>query len=110
MRLVLVATAAAVFGLLGGAWASGLDETTLIGRLSAADHEIAEGYFSMGEEATIVARPGSQLHRWLSAHRGERVRLAITPSLEDAPSQIPQRPSEDRPTGHPSGHPGGVQR
>jgi hypothetical protein len=108
-RQVLVLTAAAVFGVLGGVWASGLDEMSLVGRVSAADHEVAEGYFSMGEEATIVAKPGSELHRWLSAHRGEKVRLAITSSREDVPSQVPQRPSDERTSGSsgrfpPAGH------
>jgi hypothetical protein len=109
-RQVLVLTTAAVFALLGVVWAGGLDEASLIGRVTAADHEIAEGYFSMGEEATIVAKPGSELHRWLSAHRGEKVRLAITSSREDVPSQMPQRPNDERTSGSSSRFPPAAHR
>ena len=38
--------------------------------VSSAEHEAQEGYFSLGDEATVMAKPGSPLHTFLSRHRG----------------------------------------
>lgn len=64
--------------LLGGLAAAAGSGATVTGRLSAADHEAEEGYFSLGPDTFLVAKPGSELHGWLMRHRGERVRLALT--------------------------------
>jgi hypothetical protein len=93
-----VLAVAVVFGCLTAGWAAGLDEAMVVGRVSAADHEIAEGYFSMGEEATLVAKPGSELYRWLASHRGEKVRLVITTSERDLAD-----PARDPATGRDQG-------
>lgn len=68
-------------GLTAG-WASdGPEETTLTVEVTSADHEIEEGYFALGKEGTVMARPGSDLHRFLSRQRGRTVRIVLTPEV-----------------------------
>lgn len=89
-RQVAWFVAAVLLGILGGAAASGLDEAAVVARLSAADHEVEEGYFMVGDGATVIAKPGSDLHRWLAAHRGQRVRLIMEGARENGdPSVTP---------------------
>ena len=57
--------------------ASDLDETTLTVQVSSADHEQQEGYFSLGDSATVLAKPGSELHRFLTRQRGHTVRIVL---------------------------------
>ena len=54
------------------------DETTLTAQISSAEHETEEGYFSLGPEATVVAKPGSELQRFLARQNGKKVRLTVT--------------------------------
>jgi hypothetical protein len=54
------------------------DETVLTVQVSSADHEVQEGYFSLGENATVMAKPGSDLYRFLSRQRGRKVRIMLT--------------------------------
>jgi hypothetical protein len=54
------------------------DETAVTVQVSAAEHESQEGYFSLGPETTVIARPGSELHRFLTRHNGRKVRLSVT--------------------------------
>jgi hypothetical protein len=54
------------------------DETAVTVQVSAAEHESQEGYFSLGPEATVIARPGSELHRFLTRQNGRKVRMSIT--------------------------------
>lgn len=86
-----------VAGLYGGVTAevSAPSEATVVGTVTAAEHEVAEGYFTMGEEATVVARPGSDLHRWLAAHRGQTVRLVVT-QTRDGDNDPSRRPGTGR--------------
>ncbi len=56
------------------------NETVITVQVSSADHEIQEGYFALGEQATVMARPGSDLFRFLSRQRGQKVRIVLTPS------------------------------
>ena len=92
--------AAVLFGVLGGAAAAGLDETTVTAQLSAADHEADEGYFTVGEGATLIAKPGSELHRWLAAHRGQKVRLVVEGARDGLSDPDPdQKPGIGRDTG-----------
>jgi hypothetical protein len=53
------------------------DETVFVADLTAADHEVVEGYFALGQKATVIAQPGTPLYKWLSTHRGQRVRVLI---------------------------------
>ena len=53
------------------------EELTLTVDLTSTEHELAEGYFSLGQTASVVARPGSPLHGWLRGHLGQRVRMSL---------------------------------
>ena len=54
------------------------DETVVTAHVSSADHEITEGYFSRGENATVMAKPGSDLYRFLCRQRGRKVKIVLT--------------------------------
>jgi hypothetical protein len=56
------------------------DETTITVDVSSADHELQEGYFALGEQATVMAKPGSDLFAFLSRHRGSKVKIVLTKS------------------------------
>jgi len=60
--------------------ASDLDETTLTVQVSSADHEHVEGYFSLGDSATVLAKPGSELYRFLTRQRGHKVKIVLQES------------------------------
>lgn len=62
---------------LAGARASDQDEAVLTVRVSAAEHELAEGYFSLGDTASVMARPGTELYRFLARHRGHAVKITL---------------------------------
>jgi hypothetical protein len=71
-----VVLALLLFGL-GIGRASDTDETTMTVQVTSADHEVQEGYFSLGDSATVMARPGTDLHRFLARNRGKKVRIAL---------------------------------
>lgn len=56
------------------------DETVLTVQVSSADHEVEEGYFALGEQGSVMVKPGSDLSRFLTRHRGEHVRIVLTRS------------------------------
>jgi hypothetical protein len=60
------------------------DETVVVGEITAADHEAEEGYFAVGQKATLIAQPGTKLHAWLANHRGQRVRVLIAIAENDS--------------------------
>lgn len=64
------------------------DETVLTVQVTSADHEIAEGYFALGEQGTVMVKPGSELYRFLSRHRGDRVKIVLTKSESRELSKI----------------------
>ena len=53
------------------------DETVLTVKVSSADHETEEGYFSLGDNATVMVKPGSELYRFLSRQRGHKVKIVL---------------------------------
>ena len=69
--------AALLLGMSIGRAADG-DETALTVRVSSADHEADEGYFSLGKDATVLAKPGTDLHRFLARQNGRDVRITLT--------------------------------
>ena len=81
---VWVAVALVFIGFAMG-WASDRDETTVTVQVSSTDHEVQEGYFSLGEGLTIVAKPGSDVYRFLARQRGRKVKISLrdatTPEL-----------------------------
>ncbi len=58
--------------------ASDRDEAVVTAQVSSADHEAEEGYFSLGDSATVVAKPGSDLYRFLARQRGHKVKVTLT--------------------------------
>jgi hypothetical protein len=49
-------------------------------QVSSADHELEEGYFSLGENAIVMVKPGSDLYRFLSRQRGHTVKILLQES------------------------------
>jgi len=47
-------------------------------QVSSADHEIVEGYFTLGDSASVVAKPGSDLYKFLTRQRGRKVKVVLT--------------------------------
>ena len=47
-------------------------------QVSSADHEVQEGYFALGEQATVIVKPGSDLYGFLSRQRGRKVKIVLT--------------------------------
>lgn len=58
--------------------ASDRDETIVTVQVSSADHEIVEGYFTLGDSATMMVKPGSELHRFLTRQRGRKVKITLS--------------------------------
>ena len=66
-----------LFGL-GVSWASDRDEATVTVQVTSADHELEEGYFSLGDTTTLMAKPGTDLHRFLSRNRGKKIKIVMS--------------------------------
>lgn len=58
--------------------AADANETVMTVQVSSAEHETDEGYFSLGKDATVLAKPGTDLHRFLSRQNGRQVRVTLT--------------------------------
>ena len=69
--------AAVLLGMSIGRAADG-NETVMTVQVSSAEHETDEGYFALGKDATVMAKPGSDLHRFLSRQNGRQVRVTLT--------------------------------
>ena len=79
MRIAMTAWMALALLLVGLSvgWASDKDEATVTAQVTSADHEVQEGYFSLGDTATVVAKPGTDLHRFLSRQRGKKIKIVL---------------------------------
>ena len=75
--LVLVALVGILLSALALAAQQGF---SLSGRLGATDQEAQEGYFAIDNQTMIVVKPGSDLHGYLRARVGQRVRVTIEPA------------------------------
>jgi len=53
-------------------------ETVFTATVTSADHETDDGYFSLGKDATVLAKPGTDLHRFLTREKGRDVRITLT--------------------------------
>jgi hypothetical protein len=60
--------------------ASDRDEAVMTVQVSSADHELLEGYFTLGDSATVMAKRGSALFNFLSRQRGRKIKLVLTES------------------------------
>ena len=80
MRIAMAAwLAAALLGLgFSVGRASDIDETVVTVQVNSADHEVQEGYFALGEQATVMVKPGSELFQFLSRQRGRKVKIVLT--------------------------------
>ena len=63
---------------LGAGWAATRDEAVLTVQVSSAEHEVVEGYFTLGDNTTIMAKPGSDLYKFLSRQRGRTIKITLT--------------------------------
>ena len=68
--------------------ASDRDEAVVTVKVTSADHELAEGYFSLGDNTTLVAKPGTDLHRFLARQRGKKIRIVLSEADTRELSQI----------------------
>ena len=74
---VLGALALVLVGFTVGSRASDRDETILTVQVSSADHELLEGYFTLGDSATVVAKRGSDLYKFLARQRGRKIKIVL---------------------------------
>ena len=58
---------------------SDTDEAVLTAKVTSADNETDEGYFSLGKDTTLLVKPGTDLHRFLARENGREVRVTLTP-------------------------------
>ena len=65
--------------LLSGLAVAAQQGFTLTGRVGATDQEAQEGYFAIDNQTMIVVKPGSDLHNYMRARVGQRVRVTIEP-------------------------------
>src|SRR5688500_2565101 len=79
MRRFLVFVALVVVMLLSGLAFAAQQGFTLTGRVGATDQEAQEGYFAIDNQTMIVVKPGSDLHNYMRARVGQRVRVTIEP-------------------------------
>lgn len=82
MKTAVIASLMVVLLLVGaGAGrAFDTDETVITVNVNSADHELQEGYFALGDQGTVMAKPGSELYNFLSRQRGQKVRIVLTRS------------------------------
>ncbi len=64
------------------------DETSLTVQVSSADHEQEEGYFSLGDNATVIVKPGSDLYQFLTRQRGRKIKVVFQESAGPELSRI----------------------
>ena len=82
MRKLMAAliTLALVVAAFAVGRASDRDETVMTVQVSSADHELLEGYFTLGDSATVLAKRGSALYNFLSRQRGRKIKVVLTDS------------------------------
>ena len=80
MRKLLTGMGALALILVGftAGRANDRDETIMTVQVSSADHELLEGYFTLGDSATVVAKPGSDLYKFLARQRGRKVKVVLS--------------------------------
>ena len=60
--------------------ASDKDEAVVTVTVTSADHELQEGYFSLGEGTTVMVKPGTDLFRFLARHRNRTITITLAES------------------------------
>jgi hypothetical protein len=74
---LVIAMATFALGMTVGQ-ANDRDEAIMMVQVSSADHEALEGYFTLGNNATVMVKPGSDLYKFLSRQRGRKVKIVMT--------------------------------
>lgn len=87
LATVLIVLAVVLASYLVGR-ASEREETTITVQVTSADHEVEEGYFSLGDSAALLVRPGTELYRFLSRQKGQNIRITLTETARPEPSKI----------------------
>ena len=73
---------------VGRAWDK--DETIINVEVNSADHELQDGYFALGEQGTVLAKPGSDLYMFLSRQRGQKVKIVLTKGESRELARLPR--------------------
>ena len=68
--------------------ASDQDEAIMTVPVSSSDHELVEGYFTLGDDATVMVKPGSDLYKFLSRQRGRKVKITMTETARPELSKL----------------------
>ena len=66
------------------------DETIINVEVNSAEHELQEGYFALGEQGTVLAKPGSDLFMFLSRQRGQKVKIVLTKADSRELARLPR--------------------
>jgi hypothetical protein len=53
------------------------DALQVTGQVTATEQEADEGYFAVGQETMVVAKPGTGMHTWLKSQIGQQVTVSI---------------------------------
>jgi hypothetical protein len=77
MQLVSVLLALVVGMLAGGAAVASQASIAVQGQLTATEQEADEGYFAVGGDTMVIAKPHSALHGWLRSHNSRQVRVTV---------------------------------
>src|SRR5688572_24293517 len=83
LALTVVFSAGLAVGL-----ANDRDEAIMTVQVSSSDHELLEGYFTLGDNATVMVKPGSDLYKFLSRQRGRKVKVTIAESAAPELSRL----------------------
>lgn len=59
--------------LVGKVQSQVADQITIRIVVSSADHEVSEGYFSLGDDTTLITKPGTDLYRFLVRNKSRKV-------------------------------------
>ena len=47
-------------------------------QVTSSEHEAQEGYFSLGDDVTVMVKPGTDLYRFLNSRRGQKITIKMT--------------------------------
>jgi hypothetical protein len=87
LSIAVVLVALLLAGFIVGR-ASEPQEAVITVQVTSADHEVEEGYFSLGDSATLMVKPGTDFYRFLVNRRGRRIRVTLTEASRAEPSRI----------------------
>ena len=86
--LVVGCLVSSVAGSFAAGQAAGREDAALTVQVTSADHEVEEGYFSLGTDATLMVKPGTPLYRFLVRRRGEQVTITFGDAARPALSRL----------------------